>query len=89
MTPKQGIFSKMTYAYANSKRFIKIQPYTISAQAGERRRLPSPSAIIFQNFLTMLKFYGFYSANHSSNTKQSSLNKTLLLLFSFFYDNTR
>jgi hypothetical protein len=50
MTPKQGIFSKMTYTYANSKRFIKIQPYTISAQAGERRRLPSFLAFFPQNF---------------------------------------
>jgi len=55
MTPKQGIFSKMTYAYANSKRFINIQPYTISAQTGERRRLPSPSTF-FSKLLTMLKF---------------------------------
>ena len=39
----------MTYAYANSKRFIKIQPYTISAQAGERRGFhhPYPFWILF------------------------------------------
>jgi len=51
MTPKQGILSKMTYAYANNKRFIKIQPYTISAQAGERRRLPSFLAFSSSKFL--------------------------------------
>jgi hypothetical protein len=42
MTPKQGIFSKMTYAYANSKRFINIQHYTILTKAGERRGFHHP-----------------------------------------------
>jgi len=35
MSPGQGIFSKMTYADANSKHFINNSSYTISAQAGK------------------------------------------------------
>jgi len=38
---RKGIFLEMIYADINSKHFIKIQQYTVLAQAGERRRLPS------------------------------------------------
>jgi hypothetical protein len=50
MRTQQSIFLKMIYADVDSKRFIKSQPYTVLAQAGERRRLPLPFSF-FQNFL--------------------------------------
>jgi len=50
MTQKQGIFSKMTYAYANSKGFIKIQPYTVLAQEEKGEGFYHPLSLSFSKF---------------------------------------
>jgi hypothetical protein len=44
MSVQQRIFLNRIYASTNSNHFIKIQHYTVLAEAGERRRLPSPQS---------------------------------------------
>jgi len=54
MTIRHSIFSKMTYTDVNSKRFIKIESYTILGLGEERRRLPSVFYLTsLQNFVIL------------------------------------